>query len=123
MSSPNFAILYVKDPLVSARFYAALLNRDAVEASPGFALFALDNGLMLGLWLHQTVVPKVDVGAGGSELAVAVGSAPEVDDLHRQWVGLGLPILQAPEKMDFGYTFTAADPDGHRLRVFAPAAT
>jgi hypothetical protein len=23
--------------------------------------------------------------------------------------------------MDFGHTFTAADPDGHRLRVFAPA--
>ncbi|MBU2848483.1 drug:proton antiporter, partial [Acidithiobacillus ferriphilus] len=23
---------------------------------------------------------------------------------------------------DFGYTFLAIDPDGHRLRVFAPTA-
>ncbi|WP_374468302.1 hypothetical protein [Ferrovibrio sp.] len=29
-------------------------------------------------------------------------------------------ILQPPTAMDFGYTFLAADPDGHRLRVFAP---
>jgi hypothetical protein len=27
-----------------------------------------------------------------------------------------------PTKMDFGTTFVALDPDGHRLRVFAPAA-
>jgi hypothetical protein len=25
--------------------------------------------------------------------------------------------------MDFGRTFVALDPDGHRLRVFAPAAS
>ena len=25
--------------------------------------------------------------------------------------------------MNFGLTFTAVDPDGHRLRVFAPSAT
>jgi hypothetical protein len=36
-------------------------------------------------------------------------------------VKLGLRIIQEPVKMDFGFTFTAADPDGHRLRVFAPA--
>jgi hypothetical protein len=24
--------------------------------------------------------------------------------------------------MDFGFTFVALDPDGHRLRVFAPGA-
>ena len=24
--------------------------------------------------------------------------------------------------MDFGHTFVAADPDGHRLRVFVPGA-
>jgi hypothetical protein len=29
-------------------------------------------------------------------------------------------ILQPPTEMDFGRTFTAADPDGHRLRVFKP---
>ena len=28
---------------------------------------------------------------------------------------------QAPTDLDFGRTFVALDPDGHRLRVFAPA--
>jgi predicted enzyme related to lactoylglutathione lyase len=32
----------------------------------------------------------------------------------------GVAIAQKPVEMDFGYTFTALDPDGHRLRVFAP---
>jgi hypothetical protein len=31
----------------------------------------------------------------------------------------GLSIILAPAKMDFGFTFLACDPDGHRLRVFA----
>ncbi|HVW91717.1 MAG TPA: drug:proton antiporter, partial [Devosia sp.] len=35
------------------------------------------------------------------------------------WKGLDLVMLQEPTEMDFGFTFTAADPDGHRLRVFA----
>ena len=32
----------------------------------------------------------------------------------------GPPVEASPTFMDFGYTFTAKDPDGHRLRVFAP---
>lgn len=29
-----------------------------------------------------------------------------------------MEIVQAPEAMDFGYTFSGIDPDGHRLRVY-----
>jgi predicted enzyme related to lactoylglutathione lyase len=32
-------------------------------------------------------------------------------------------VAQPPTRMDFGFTFLALDPDGHRLRVFAPAAS
>jgi predicted enzyme related to lactoylglutathione lyase len=32
-----------------------------------------------------------------------------------------MKIVQPPTRMEFGYTCTALDPDGHRLRVFAPA--
>ena len=39
----------------------------------------------------------------------------------RRAIKLGLRIIQEPTKMDFGFTFTAADPDGHRLRVFNPS--
>jgi len=33
----------------------------------------------------------------------------------------GLAIVQPPENLDFGRTFVALDPDGHRLRILAPA--
>jgi hypothetical protein len=57
MSNPNFVLLYVDNPSVSVSFYAGLLDRQPVEASATFALFALDSGLMLGLWSRHTVEP------------------------------------------------------------------
>jgi predicted lactoylglutathione lyase len=48
-----------------------------------------------------------------------VPDTAQVDALHADWQARGLRILQAPVTRDFGYTFTAVDPDGHRLRVFA----
>jgi predicted enzyme related to lactoylglutathione lyase len=41
--------------------------------------------------------------------------------MHRDWIARGLPIIQQPADLDFGRTFVATDPDGHRLRVFAPS--
>lgn len=40
--------------------------------------------------------------------------------VHARWRARGCVVLQAPTAMDFGYTFTVQDPDGHRVRVFAP---
>ena len=54
MPNPNFMILFVDSPAVSAAFYKTLFDREPVEASPTFALFALDSGLMLGLWSRHT---------------------------------------------------------------------
>lgn len=121
MSHPNFLILYVDQPLRSAAFYADLLGCTAIEASPTFALFALESGLMLGLWSKHTVEPQATV-PGGGELALTVESPADVEATHAAWRTKGLSILQAPVAMDFGYTFVALDPDGHRLRVFAPSA-
>ena len=122
VSHPNFFILYVDRPLASADFYAGLLGRAPVEASATFAMFALDSGVMLGLWSKHTVEPAAAAGGGGAEVAFALGGKEAVDALHADWRGKGLPILQAPVQMDFGYTFVAHDPDGHRLRVFAAGA-
>lgn len=58
---------------------------------------------------------------GASELAFAVADVDVVNQRHREWSLRGLPILQAPTDMDFGRTFVALDPDGHRLRVFSRA--
>jgi catechol 2,3-dioxygenase-like lactoylglutathione lyase family enzyme len=122
MSDPNVIILYVKSPPQSAAFYADLLGKPAVEASPGFAMFALSSGVMLGLWAAQDVQPAA-TAAGGCEVAFAVADPAAVDAMHAAWRGKGLRLIQAPTAMDFGYTFAAVDPDGHRLRVFAPAAS
>jgi catechol 2,3-dioxygenase-like lactoylglutathione lyase family enzyme len=121
MSDPNFILLYVASAQQSAAFYARLLDKAPVESAPTFAMFALDSGVMLGLWSAAGVLPFA-TPPGGSELAFAVVSDDAVRERHAQWRALGLPILQQPTAMDFGFTFTAADPDGHRLRVFVPRA-
>lgn len=121
MSEPNFVILYVRNPSDSVRFYADLLAKAPVEASATFALFALDSGVMLGLWAALGVKPAA-TPAGGCELAFAVDSVTTVNALYAAWCAKGLKIKQDPTAMDFGFTFVALDPDGHRLRVFAPGA-
>ncbi|CAO3355991.1 VOC family protein [Azospirillum palustre] len=115
----DFVLLYVDSPAASAAFYANLLGREPVEASPTFAMFKAGNGLMLGLWSRHTVEPAA-TAPGGGEIAFTVADEAAVHDLHADWSGRGLTILQPPTAMDFGHTFVAQDPDGHRLRVFAP---
>ncbi len=119
MPDPNFVILYVDNPSASAAFYGDLLGKAPVESSPTFAMFALDSGVMLGLWSRRTVEPAAASGGDG-EIAFSVADRAAVDATHADWKGRGLPILQSPTEMDFGRTFVAGDPDGHRLRVFFP---
>lgn len=47
--SPDFMLLYVNDPAASARFYGDLLGKQPLDASPGFVMFGLGNGMRLGL--------------------------------------------------------------------------
>lgn len=121
MMHPNFVILYVDSPATSAAFYTDLLGKMPIEASATFAMFALDSGVMLGLWSKHTVEPAAVAAGGGGELAFVVAGNDSVDTLYRDWNGRKLSIAQAPTDMDFGYTFVALDPDGHRLRVFYPS--
>jgi predicted enzyme related to lactoylglutathione lyase len=78
-------------------------------------------GLMLGLWRRDGVKPPASHGGGG-EIAFAAKNEAEVDALCAGWRARGIEVAQAPTSMDFGYTFVALDPDGQRVRVFAPAA-
>ena len=118
MPNLDLVILYVDDPTASAAFYADLLGRPPVEAAPTFAMFRLPSGIGLGLWSRHTVAPPAAAARGGGELAF---TADDVDAVHADWSGRGLAIAQRPTDLDFGRTFVALDPDGHRLRVFAPA--
>ena len=79
-------------------------------------------GLMLGLWRRDGVKPAASASAvGGGEIAFPVENPAEVDATFAEWRGRGVKIALEPTQMDFGYTFVALDPDGQRLRVFAPA--
>lgn len=121
MFDPNFIILYVDNPPTSAGFYTGLLGKAPVETSPTFAMFALDTGVMLGLWSRHTVEPATTAAAGSGEIAFVVADADTVRSTHADWARRGLEIVQTPTDLDFGHTFVALDPDGHRLRVFAAA--
>ena len=121
MALPHFVLLYVDEPQRSAAFYARLLDRQPLESSPNFVMFELAPGLRLGLWARRNVEPAPNGGRDTGELAMAVGTAAEVEALCAEQRRKGAAILQEPVARDFGLTFLAADPDGHRLRVFCPA--
>jgi predicted enzyme related to lactoylglutathione lyase len=111
----GFVLLFVENPLQSSAFYCQIFNQKPIEESPTFVMFALTNGVMLGLWSHKTAEPTVIAKAGGSEIAF---SYDDVDELYKKWTELDIPMLQAPTDMDFGRTFVALDPDGHRIRIY-----
>lgn len=119
MSATHTILFYVDDPLKSASFYEKALGTKPLELSPGFGLFQLNGGTMLGLWNRNGVLPSAVPGGGTSELGLHVATNADVDQQHRQWSEAGVDIIQPPTQMDFGYTCTARDPDGHRIRVFA----
>jgi len=118
----NFMLLHVTDHAASAALYSELLGVPVVDDKPDIAILPLRDGVMLGLWSRGTVEPESSGRSGSSEIAFAVADAAAVEATHDDWKRRGLAILQAPTRMSFGATFVAADPDGHRLRVFAPAA-
>jgi catechol 2,3-dioxygenase-like lactoylglutathione lyase family enzyme len=122
MLNPNLVILYVDRPQASRAFYADLLGRQPVEASDNFAAFALESGMMLGIWSRQKVAPAAPPAGSGAEIVFPVADARAVDATCAEWRSRGLPIAQEPTDMEFGRTFVALDPDGHRLRVFAEPA-
>lgn len=119
MRSLDYVLLAVRDPLKSAELYGRLFDAKPVETSPSFVLFVLANGLKLGLWTAGDIVPAAKP-AGGVELSFTEPDRAALVATHDAWKALGLSILQPPTDMDFGFTFTAEDADGHRLRPFVP---
>ena len=120
MPVPNlsFTLLFVKNPLDSGSFYSKLLDLHPVEQSPTFVLFALPNGIMLGLWSRATARPPVLAEGGGSEICFTEESESKVDEVYSKWLKLEVPMALTPMAMEgMSRTFVALDPDGHRIRV------
>lgn len=118
MTVLNYILLSVANPARSEEFYSKLLNTKPVENSPTFVLYVLPNGIKLGLWIDSGIEPK-PLRAGGVEVTFSETSDDAVRATFADWTAKGADILQPLTQMDFGFTFVASDPDGHRLRVFA----
>jgi len=117
-ASLALVILLVASPAASADFYRRILGIEPAESSPTFVMFALPSGTGIGLWSSATVEPAPGARAGATELCFI---EEDVDATHAAWAARGVTIAQEPTDMDFGRTFLALDPDGHRIRVFRPA--
>ncbi|HCR3992069.1 TPA: VOC family protein [Morganella morganii] len=123
MFKPNSIILYVSDVEESTRFYTRLLNAEPVEQYSEFSVFALSDDMILGLQAKSGIDPAPQPHIGGTEICMSDISNREVDEIFRKWSELGVEIIMKPAMLDFGYTFVATDPDGHRLRVCATDTT
>ncbi len=117
MFNPTLGItlLFVTNPQKSSLFYQEILNLKPIEESPTFVMFALKNGIMLGLWSKYTAEPRVEVAAGALEICFP---AENVDALYEEWGKMHVTVAQKPTDMDFGRTFVILDPDGHRIRIY-----
>lgn len=113
-------ILPVESPAESAVFYMAMFGAMPLELSPTYAVVQMNDELKLGLKARRKM--PVAMNANDAELPIVVAGREGVDALHDEWQRKGVMILQPPAEIGHGYTFTCADPDGHRLRVFTPEA-
>lgn len=111
----GFNLLFVTNPMKSSLFYQQILNLKPVEESATFVMFALKNGVMLGLWSKYTAEPRVEALPGALEICFA---AEDVDALYNDWSQMHVTVAQKPTDMDFGRTFVILDPDGHRIRIY-----
>ena len=111
----GFVLLFVENPQKSSLFYQEFFHLKPLEESPTFVMFALKNGVMLGLWSKYTAEPRVDAPAGGLEICFP---AEDVDALYEEWGRKRAKVIQKPTDMDFGRTFVISDPDGHRIRAY-----
>ena len=122
MTTFNFLALYVKDLPKSTEFYKKLFDLDPAAQRPGFAMFALPNGLQFGLWLTGTVDPEAEITGGGAEYGIPLPDADALRQSYETSRSQGLTVIQAPTEMNFGLTYVVEDPDRHRIRYFVPAA-
>jgi len=118
----HLAILYVASVPASAAFYEAVLGAPPLEASPGFAMFRLSEGSMLGLWKREAVAPAVEGPSSGFELAFEHVDLEALQAFRDRCWNAGAKVIQDIVQMDFGTTLAVVDPDGHRLRGLVPPA-
>lgn len=114
---PHAIVFYVDNITITSKFYQDLLGIIPDEGSPTFHAFKLSNGMTLGLKARHTVAPPTDIENGSGELAFTFSHPQKVDELFAEWQAKKIKIISPPERVCYGYTFVALDPDGNRLRA------
>ncbi|WP_370206489.1 VOC family protein [Pararhodobacter marinus] len=123
MKSTPMIIHYVTDIAASTAFYADALNAPVLYEADDFTMLKLGDGARLGLWRRSEVQPPVgDAQPGASELNALAPDLTALTAMHDRLAGQGATILHPVMALPFGQAFMLADPDGHRLRVYVPAA-
>lgn len=123
MAMPNFVIFYVSDIEKSVDFYSCLLQKNSIQQTSSFAMFAVSEQLMLGLWDRTCVQPKANLSEQFQlqEIAFMLPNKLQLKQQLHDWQAAGAMLIQEITLMDFGWSFMVQDPDGHRLRVLCPA--
>jgi catechol 2,3-dioxygenase-like lactoylglutathione lyase family enzyme len=114
---PRYFVLHVASIETSVALYTELLGITPQRPSPTFAAFPLASGVMFELWQRSAIEPASVAPGGAVDITFTAGSREDLERIYATWRDLGLHIMLAPAEKVFGYTFVAADPDGHRLRV------
>jgi len=131
----SFITLAVDDLLRSVAFYRDGLGwqtegivgrefHDEVTGADGtIAFFALDTGLMLGLYERANLAKDAGVPPGPRSttefsLGIPAGSRSEVDELLRQAEAAGAALTAPAHMRPFGvYSGYFTDPDGHLFEI------
>jgi len=116
----HLTILYVASVPASTAFYETALGVPPLETMPGFAMFPLSEGSMLGLWQRDMVHPPAIGPSAGFELVLEHADLAALEAFLASCRKAGAGLIQDIVKVDFGTTFCAVDPDGHRLRGLVP---
>jgi catechol 2,3-dioxygenase-like lactoylglutathione lyase family enzyme len=115
--------LPVSDVVAASQYYRDKLGFSVDWLEPDIALAGISCD-QCRLFLAGSPFREASVSTGPLTIWLNLSSKGEVDDLHRAWRSTDAILLSDPESKPWGlHEFTAADPDGNRIRVFYDYAT
>jgi len=115
VTGPDFVALQVRDLERSARFYTERLGLQRAPVSPPGAVVFTTTPIPFAVR-----EPMVDLDATsrlGWGVALWLKASEDIDGLHGDLAGSGVPIVTPPFDSPFGRTFAFADPDGYVITV------
>jgi uncharacterized protein len=117
----NLLTLACHDVERMASFFRALGWPDAPSSDEHYAVFQLENGVVLALWgAHNYVAGHGERAEGfrGFTLGLNVGSWEELEAAHEAFREVeGLQELEEIQRADWGGGFTFGDPEGNLWEV------